>query len=82
MKKSRLDEQNIANLYQDILNEDNVAGGDGVFGDIEGHGGDIENSDFYATGDSRYPWLIGTQTRNGEVKRKKKRKLDKKKRSA
>ena len=39
------------------LNEDNIAGGGGVFGDTEsmGHGGAVGNTDFYARGDNRIP---------------------------
>ena len=39
------------------LNEDNVAGAGGVFGDADsmGHGGAVGNTDFYAKGDNRIP---------------------------
>lgn len=39
------------------LNEDNIAGAGGVFGDTDsmGHGGAVGNTDFYAKGDNRIP---------------------------
>ena len=70
------DQENIANIYQQILNEDMTAGG--VYGgDIEGHAG-IENSDWYAPGDARNPYGLGVLTRKGALKKKKRKKIRKK----
>lgn len=74
MRKS-IDEKNIADIYQSMMCEDIDTGS--VFGDVEGHGGDLENEDFYATGDTRYPYLLGIQTRAGNIKRKKDKKRKK-----
>lgn len=72
MKMSRrIDEKNIADLYESILKEDMGAGD--VYGDVGEHGGDIENSDFYANGDARYPFLVGIQSRKGKISPKKKK---------
>ena len=50
----------------------------GVFGDNSvGDGFPIENQDTYATGDGRIPYLVGTVSRKGAVKGKKKRKKKK-----
>ena len=72
MKKSRLDEQNLADIYAEILTEEMTSGGDGVFGDLVGHGNDLNNSDWYAPGDTRIPKTLGTFNRKGKVKTKKK----------
>jgi hypothetical protein len=69
--------------YLEIIKEDNIAGGGGVFGDGPsfGHGGAVGNSDFYASGDSRIPYVLGYFSRKGKLKsKKKKRKRIKKKR--
>lgn len=73
MNKSRVDEKNLADIYGEMLNEDMSTGG-GVLGNFAGHGGDIDNSDWYATGDARIPKALGVQSRNGPVKSKKKKK--------
>ncbi len=72
MRKSRVDEKNLADIYGTMINEDITTGE--VFGDVEGHGGDVGNEDFYAPGDARYPWLLGVQSRNGKISKKKKKK--------
>jgi hypothetical protein len=67
------DHSNIANIYQQILNEDMTAGG--VYGgDVEGHVG-IENTDWFAHGDARNPYGLGVTTRNGKLRKKKRKKL-------
>lgn len=72
--------------YVNLIKEDNVAAGGGVFGDGPsfGHGGAVGNSDFYAPGDARIPFGIGYFSRQGKLrkkKRKKKRKTRKRKKS-
>jgi len=70
------DQNNIANLYQQMLNEDMTAGG--VYGgDVAGHAG-IENTDWFAPGDARNPYGMGITTRRGKLKNKKRRKKIKK----
>jgi hypothetical protein len=70
------DQNNIANLYQTMLNEDMTAGG--VYGgDVAGHAG-IENTDWFASGDARNPYGMGITTRRGKLKNKKRRKKIKK----
>lgn len=71
MNKSRVDEKNLANIYEEILTEEMSTGG-GVLGNFAGHGGDLNNSDWYATGDTRIPKTLGTFSRKGKVKSKKK----------
>jgi hypothetical protein len=64
--------------FKKFISEMNVAGAGGVFGggDSFGHGGMVGNFDFYATGDSRIPQVIGTFSRAGKVaKGRKKNKL-------
>jgi hypothetical protein len=60
-------------LYKTIfirsLNEDNIAGAGGVFGNTDGQ----TSGDFYAPGDARLPDFLGSK------KKKKKRKASKKK---
>jgi hypothetical protein len=73
MNKSRVDEKNLVDIYSEILNEDMSTGG-GVFGNFAGHGGDIDNGDWYAPGDTRIPKTLGVQTRKGKLKAKKKAK--------
>ena len=77
MEKSR-DEINIANIYQQMLNEDMTSAG-AFGGDIVGHTG-IEATDWYAPGDARNPYGLGITTRKGRLKTKKtgKRKVQKK----
>lgn len=76
MKRLTLEEETkLGQLYIEILNEMNS--GD-IFGNIPGHGGDIENTDFYAKGDTRIPKLLGgVQTRSGILKKKKRKKSKK-----
>jgi hypothetical protein len=73
------DQENIANIYQQILNEDMTAGG--VYGgDIAGHAG-IENADWLARDDARNVYGLGVTTRKGRlktVKRERKRRKIKK----
>jgi hypothetical protein len=70
------DKNEIANIYQQMLNEDMTAGG--VYGgDIAGHAG-IENTDWFAPGDARNPYGMGITTRRGKLKNKKRRKKIKK----
>jgi hypothetical protein len=74
MPKS-IDQNNISELYSEIINEDLTSGG--VFGgDVGGHMG-IENEDWYAPGDMRNPFGWGVATRKGMLKPKKKRKKKK-----
>jgi len=78
------DQNNIANLYQQMLNEDMTAG-DVYGGDVAGHAG-IENTDWFAPGDARNPYGMGIATRSllvattrrGKLKNKKRRKKIKK----
>lgn len=71
------DQSNIANIYQQMLNEDMTSGGT-YGGDIEGHAG-IEATDWFAPGDARNPYGLGITTRNGALKKKKSKKRAKKK---
>lgn len=73
MKRLTLEEETkLGELYMDVINE--MDSGD-IFGNVLGHGGDIENNDFYATGDTRRPKLLGgVQTRSGMIKKKKRKK--------
>ncbi len=71
------DKNEIANIYQQMLNEDMTAGG--VYGgDVAGHAG-IENTDWFAPGDARNPYGMGVTTRRGKLKNRKRKKLKKKK---
>jgi hypothetical protein len=65
------DQNNIANLYQQMLNEDMTAG-DVYGGDVTGHVG-IENTDWFAPGDARNPYGLGITTRKGKLKKKRKK---------
>lgn len=80
MEYSRVnDEKNIANIYQQMLNEDMTSGG-AFGGDIAGHAG-IENTDWFAPGDARNPYGLGISTRSGQLsatKGKKRKKVKKK----
>ena len=53
-------------LFYELLAEDMTAGAGGVFGDADslGHGGAIDKSDFYATGDTRIPQGPGVGSRS------------------
>ena len=77
LRLSTLEEQKLANLYQEIL-EDMSAGGGGLLGSpqesVEYLG--QPNGDNYATGDQRIPKSIfggDILSRKGLVKRKKKK---------
>jgi hypothetical protein len=77
MEYSRVkDEKNIANIYQQMLNEDMTSGG-AFGGDIAGHAG-MENTDWFAPGDARNPYGMGITTRNGRLKTKSGKKRKKK----
>jgi hypothetical protein len=65
------DKNEIANIYQQMLNEDMTAG-DVYGGDVAGHAG-IENTDWFAPGDARNPYGMGVTTRRGKLKRKRKK---------
>jgi hypothetical protein len=70
------DKNEIANIYQQMLNEDMTAGG--VYGgDVAGHAG-IENTDWFAPGDARNPYGMGVTTRRGKLKNRKRKKKIKK----
>ena len=59
-----------------ILDEDNVAGGATSAlgpGVNPGHGGDVGNTDFYATDDARLPKFIGKVQRRIKGPKKKKK---------
>lgn len=49
-----------------------TSGSGGVFGDFGGHGGDVGNSDWYATGDARNLFGGGVIVQRRRKKRKKK----------
>jgi hypothetical protein len=62
--------------FRDFLTELNVAASGGVFGSgpsLDGHGGAVGNSDFYAPGDTRIPKVIGMFRRPGMFAKQKKR---------
>jgi len=61
--------------FKDFVTEINAIGGAGVFGQNLGVGNLVGNSDSYATGDSRVPFLVGTFKRAGLDKVKKRAKL-------
>jgi hypothetical protein len=63
--------------------EDNAAGDGGSFGGGSSfeHGGNFGNSDFWNTGNTQIPYLIGTFKKNAIRKRKKKRNRKKRNRS-
>jgi len=66
-----------SNIFSKILQEDNVAGIGGVFGNGPSVGGiynppsQINSSDAYAPGDARIPFAFGT-TKKGKKRKKKK----------
>lgn len=67
---SRADTEKIVKIYESKILIEMDAGdvlGGGDFPDT------LENQDNYAPGDNRIPYLIGVQTRNGMVKRRKKK---------
>lgn len=75
---STYEEQKIANLYQQILDEDMSAGSGGVLGTPADTVDDLgePNGDNYAAGDTRIPKSIfggDILTRNGKIKGKKKK---------
>jgi hypothetical protein len=77
LRLSTLEEKNIADLYQQIL-EDMSAGAGGVLGTPQDSVDDLgePNGDNYATGDQRIPKSIfggDILSREGLVKRKKKK---------
>lgn len=56
---------------QYVMKEENTAGAGGVFGSAPsmGHGGAVGNTDFYASGDSRIPTVLGgKKTKKGKTK--------------
>lgn len=71
--------RNIADLYQQIIDENMDCGG--LLGGVPSLGGELTNSDNYAPGDTRKPYLFGSgvQSRKGIVKRRKNKKLKKSK---
>ena len=73
---SIVESDKIADLYQEILNEDMDAGG--LMGGVPTHGGDLVNHDDYAPGDNRKPYVLGTQTRKGKLKIRKNKNKSKK----
>lgn len=65
----------------------NVSGMGGVFGDTTEYGGSVGNVDFYASGDTRIPKILGIGSRRGgfnyisrlnKTKRKRKKNRSKK----
>jgi len=77
LRLSTLEEQKLANLYQEIL-EDMSAGPGGIFGTPQEPVDDLgePNGDNYARGDTRIPTSIfggNILTRKGMVKTKKKK---------
>jgi hypothetical protein len=63
--------------FKEFIFEVNIASSGGVYGSGQdlGVGSLVGNSDSYATGDSRIPYVIGTFRRAGIAKGKKKNKL-------
>jgi hypothetical protein len=77
LRLSTLEEQRLANLYQEIL-EDMSAGDGGMFGTPQDSVEDLgePNGDNYATGDQRIPKSIfggNIMSRKGLIKRKTKK---------
>lgn len=62
--------------FKKFIEEENFAGAGGVFGDYSSSG------DFYAPGDTRFPYIIGAYTRFGKIKRKKRKKSRRKKKKS
>ena len=72
---STKDKDNISEIYDTMLQE--MVSGDAL-GAVIGHGGDVGNTDWYAPGDARVPKILGSvQTRNGKLKKGKKKKKSK-----
>ena len=57
----------------DRLYEEMISGIGGAFGDLGGeeHGGDVGNTDWYATGDARMPKALGAKRVKSKKKKKK-----------
>jgi hypothetical protein len=54
--------------FKNFITELNVAASGGVFGSgpsLDGHGGAVGNTDFYAPGDARLPKVLGMFRRPG-----------------
>lgn len=62
--------------FKNFVLEINAAGDGGVFGDFSSS---ITSGDFYAPGDTRLPYVLGTYSRRGKVKKRKKAKSRRKK---
>ena len=75
MRLSSKDRDILSNIYSEsVLIEMDV---DSVMGGSPTLGGELENGDNYAPGDTRIPKLLGdVQTRKGKAKKKCKRKFD------
>jgi len=69
MKMSSADSKNIESLYESIVMNE-MDSMDVLGGSSELQGGDVENSDSYATNDQRLPYLVGIQRRNGKKSKK------------
>lgn len=68
--------------FEHVLNEDNVAGPGGAFGDTSSTGGMFPGgSDSYAPGDARIPTFLGSKSTKRRKKRKKRRSKKTKKES-
>lgn len=65
--------------YIELIKEDNISGSGGSFGDAPsfGHGGEIGNNDFYATGYSGIPYVMGMSRRVKGKKRKSRKRKNK-----
>jgi len=78
MKKTSLFEKYFSKLLKKkkkVKEEDDNTVGGGALGPAAGIGHQgLENTDFYAPGDARKPKALGTYTRRGKVKRRKKKK--------
>lgn len=61
--------------YIKIINEDNISGGGGVFGDGPSfdHGGNVGNEDFYNKGSAIIPFILGRNKRRKKNKKKRKK---------
>lgn len=67
-------ESNFDKTYSSII-EDMTAGAGGAFGDLGGqeHGGDLNSSDWYASGDARIPKALGAKEQKKRKGKKKKK---------
>jgi hypothetical protein len=65
--------------YIELIKEDNISGDGGVFGGGSsfGHGGEVGNNDFYATGYSGIPYVMGMSRRVKGKKRKSRKRKNK-----